>query len=133
MSNGLQLQPPVTSNTAQPLPPNGHLTLGNPVDTQQNRLNGKRPHSIGSQPESSYPTNKLARYEFEQDNISDRSNTPSEGNVTEVSCDALPSQLISRDPYLAFQGNNETWLSHSSNQAPDSGVRNRRRIATITV
>ena len=107
VSNGLQLHPPVTSNTAQPLPPNGHLTLSNPINIQQNRLNRKRPLSVGSQPESSYPTNKLARSEFEEDNVSDRFNTPSESNVTEVSCDALPSQLIPSNPWLLFQCNNE--------------------------
>lgn len=98
VSNGLQLQPPVTSNIAQPLPPNGHLMLDNTIDVQQHRLSEKRPLSIGSQLATSYPKNKLARYEFEEDNVSDRYSTPSASNVTEVSCDAFLFQLISSDP-----------------------------------
>ena len=110
VSNGLRLQPPVTSIAAQPLLPISHLTSDNPIEVQQNRLNGKRPLSISSQRESSYPTSKIAGYEFEEDNVSDRFNTPSEINVTEVSCDALPSQLIPSDPWLPFQCNNEHGL-----------------------
>ena len=104
VSSGLQLRPPVT---LQLLPPDGHLTIDDTVDVQQTRPNGKRRFSIGSQPESCYSTNKLPRYDFEEDDVSDRYRTPSAGNVTEVRCDVLSSQLNSSDPWLPLQCNNK--------------------------
>ena len=104
VSSVLQLRPPITS---QLWPPDGHLIIDDTIDVQQTRPNGKRRFSIGSQPESCYSTNKLPRYNFEEDDVSDRYRTPSAGNVTEVRCDVLSSQLNSSDPWLPFQCNNK--------------------------